>query len=133
MPNINETLERLDGLYAQTESEWDYDGMHNEIHGREDYYLIVSELRYHPGEIIEDRFGHAYNFNFDFIAESHNAYPALRDEIRRLQGILTEIDGVIAEFYQGIEDNGKQGNFTSGADSICSAVGDIMAQAGGVL
>ena len=80
---IHEQIEKLRKLErAATPGPWSYDGMHSEIHAYESdngAFLIVSELREHPGDKLIDEFGHAYNPNFDLIAEMRNALPELLD------------------------------------------------------
>jgi len=81
---------------AATPGGWSYDGMHNEIHcaaPNEDYFLIISELRTHPGEKLLDEFGHQYNANFEFIAHARQDVPALLDHIDKLEAELLACKG----------------------------------------
>lgn len=84
MLNLDEIRARCE---AATPGPWGYDGMHNEIHchaPNEEFFLITSELREHPGENLLDLFGHTYNPNFEFIAEARTDIPALIAEVERL-------------------------------------------------
>ncbi len=68
-----------------TPGPWGYDGMHNEVHCHEDYFLIVSELRESPHEELLDEFGHTYNPNFALIARSRTIIPELCDALEKAQ------------------------------------------------
>ena len=68
-----------------TPGPWGYDGMHNEVHCHEDYFLIVSELRESPHEELLDEFGHTYNPNFALIARSRSLIPELCDALEKAE------------------------------------------------
>ena len=70
---------------AATPGPWGYDGMHNEVHCHEDYFLIVSELRESPHEELLDEFGHTYNPNFALIARSRSLIPELADALEKAE------------------------------------------------
>ena len=84
MPELtNEDLEwlivdctRLLALLPQVTPEpWEYDGLHNEIHTPkgEHYDLILSECRSASDQDhLRDAYGHQYDANFDWIAQSRN-------------------------------------------------------------
>ena len=75
-----------------TPGPWGYDGMHNEIHAPhgDEYFLIMSELREHPGEKILDEYGHSYNANFALIARSRTLIPELCDALENTEKQLRE-------------------------------------------
>ena len=99
------TQQELEAIKARCEATtpgpWEYDGMHNEIHAPQSdvYWLIVSELRSHPGETITDKFGHSFNANFNFIANARQDIPALLSEIDRL---TQERDAAVNEAQKSI-------------------------------
>ena len=81
----NEIREIRQRCEAATPSKWTYDGMHNEIHAcdvENGAFLIVSELREHPGEKLLDKFGHTFNADFEFIAHARQDIPALLDALK---------------------------------------------------
>ena len=92
----NDQIEKLRELdKAATPGPWTYDGMHSEIHAYESVngaFLIVSELREHLGDKLLDEFGHAYNPNFELIAEMRNALPELLKAYDERDALLRAID-----------------------------------------
>lgn len=89
-------MDRIDEIRAReqaaTPGPWGYDGMHNEIHAPETdkFFLIVSELREHPGEVLLDKFGHTYNADFEFIAHAREDIPWLIDCAETLENTAGE-------------------------------------------
>lgn len=82
---------------AATTGPWEYDGMHNEIHTYNAGvpFLIISELRSHPGEKLLDNLGHTYNADFDFIANARRDIPALLEYIEDIEMRLqNQLQGV---------------------------------------
>ena len=83
--------------FAATPGPWEYDGMHNELTAPwavGEYWLLASELRTHPGEVIsKDNLGHENNANFKHMASFHpgtamkllNMIRAMRREIDELR------------------------------------------------
>jgi len=83
--------EQMEAIRARansaTQGAWTYDGMHNEIHAYDagEAFLIVSELREHPGEKLLDEFGHTYNSDFEFIAHARHDIPTLLDALDEMK------------------------------------------------
>lgn len=84
--NVREdTNKRLEEIKARceaaTKGPWDYDGMHPEINAPDEWGMIISMLRMHPGDEILDDFGHAFNPDFEFIANARDDIPWLLTQL----------------------------------------------------
>lgn len=82
-----------------TPAPWSYDGMHDEIHCHaegHDYFLVISALREFNHERTYDEYGHSYNVDFEFMAESRQMVPRMLAYIKALENKVEYLEGAKA-------------------------------------
>lgn len=107
MANINETLDRLDGLHAKLpQGRWaGTDGYGDSVScmsGKTTILYTVCDIRGwgHLQKLGEKEAVAVQEATESYIAELHNAFPAIRDEIRRLQNQIADLGKMVARLNQ---------------------------------